>query len=175
MVNEHLHPPASSATTRQAETIIRRIDSPIGNIWLSCCQGALTRISFAPLSEHGDASSLLCEAERQLAAYFAGALHTFKLPLEPEGTLFQRRVWQEVTSIHFGSTLTYREIADRLGGSSARAVGHANAMNPLPIVVPCHRVLGSDGRLTGYLGGLERKRWLLRHEGALAHDLFSPS
>ena len=111
--------------------------------------------------------ALLREARRQLQAYFAGRLETFDLPLAPNGTDFQRRVWSALTTIPFGTTISYADLARRLSNAAAvRAVGAANGRNPIPIIVPCHRVIGSDGSLTGFGGGLNRKRWLLEHEGA---------
>jgi methylated-DNA-[protein]-cysteine S-methyltransferase len=105
---------------------------------------------------------LLVEAADQLRAYFAGELREFDLPLAPRGTAFQRRVWDAVSAIPFGATASYAEIAAVIGTPSAcRAVGAANGRNPLPVIVPCHRVVGSTGALTGYGGGLERKRALL--------------
>jgi methylated-DNA-[protein]-cysteine S-methyltransferase len=111
--------------------------------------------------------ALLDEARRQLTAYFAGRLEAFDLPLAPNGTEFQRRVWSELTKIPFGATISYADLARRVRNVAAvRAVGAANGRNPIPIIVPCHRVIGSDGSLTGFGGGLPRKQWLLRHEGA---------
>ena len=111
--------------------------------------------------------ALLDEARRQLTAYFAGRLRVFDLPLAPNGTEFQRRVWTELTKIPFGATISYADLARRVRNVAAvRAVGAANGRNPIPIIVPCHRVIGSDGSLTGFGGGLSRKQWLLRHEGA---------
>jgi len=105
------------------------------------------------------------EAERQLAAYFAGESVAFDLPLRPRGTAFQRGVWDALRAIPFGERVGYGELARRLGRPGAgRAVGHANARNPIAVVVPCHRVVGAGGGLTGYAGGLDRKRWLLDHE-----------
>ena len=101
----------------------------------------------------------------QLDAYFAGELEAFDLPLAPHGTPFQQRVWDELTRIPYGETISYLELALRLGDRKlVRAVGTANGRNPLSIIVPCHRVIGADGTLVGYGGGLERKRWLLEHE-----------
>ena len=112
------------------------------------------------------ADSLLDEARRQLVAYFAGRLRAFDLPLAPNGTEFQRRVWTELTKIPFGATISYARLARRVSSAAAvRAVGAANGRNPIPIIVPCHRVIGSDGSLTGFGGGLARKQWLLQHEG----------
>jgi len=109
---------------------------------------------------------------RQLEAYFAGTLREFDLPLAPLGTAFQRRVWDEIARIAYGKTLTYAQLAWRVGSPDAvRAVGAATGRNPLSIVVPCHRVVGTDGSLTGYAGGLERKRELLELEGLLQLQL----
>jgi methylated-DNA-[protein]-cysteine S-methyltransferase len=103
---------------------------------------------------------------RQLEEYFAGARRDFDLPMRFAGTDFQRLVWKHLTDIRYGETLSYGELARRIGNPNAsRAVGLANGRNPIPILVPCHRVIGADGSLTGYGGGLERKRWLLAHEG----------
>jgi methylated-DNA-[protein]-cysteine S-methyltransferase len=110
---------------------------------------------------------LLVEAREQLTEYFAGHLRTFDVPLAPNGTDFQRRVWSALREIRFGTTISYAELARRVSSVAAvRAVGAANGRNPIPIIVPCHRVIGSDGSLTGFGGGLPRKQWLLRHEGA---------
>ena len=111
--------------------------------------------------------SLLDEARRQLVAYFARRLRAFDVPLAPNGTDFQRRVWNALREIPFGTTISYAALARRVSNAAAvRAVGAANGRNPIPIIVPCHRVIGSDGSLTGFGGGLPRKQWLLRHEGA---------
>jgi methylated-DNA-[protein]-cysteine S-methyltransferase len=112
---------------------------------------------------------VLDEAARQLAEYFAGERTQFDLPLELHGTAFQRECWLALATIPYGQTVSYGEQARRLGlgPESARAVGAANGQNPLPIVLPCHRVIGADGSLTGFGGGLPTKRFLLEHEGAL--------
>jgi methylated-DNA-[protein]-cysteine S-methyltransferase len=111
------------------------------------------------------APAKLREASAQLAAYFAGKLLAFDLEFAPHGTEFQRRVWDELTRIPYGDTISYLELARRIGKPSAmRAVGAANGANPISIFVPCHRVIGADGTLTGYGGGLPAKRWLLDHE-----------
>ncbi len=105
------------------------------------------------------------EAVRQLRAYFAGELKRFDIPLAPEGTPFQQRVWAQLLKIGYGETTSYGELARRLGNPNAsRAVGLANGANPIPIVIPCHRVIGSSGKLTGYGGGLKTKEWLLALE-----------
>jgi methylated-DNA-[protein]-cysteine S-methyltransferase len=101
----------------------------------------------------------------ELAEYFAGARRAFDLPLAPRGTAFQQRVWDQLRALEYGATASYREIAVRIGAPTAtRAVGAANGRNPIPIVIPCHRVIGADGRLTGFGGGLELKRRLLELE-----------
>lgn len=108
------------------------------------------------------------DGRRALEAYFAGHIAAIDaLPVETGGAVFQRQVWQALRAIPAGETITYRQLAERAGRPPAiRAAGHANGSNPVSVVVPCHRVIGSDGTLTGYGGGLERKAWLLRHEGA---------
>ena len=116
-----------------------------------------------PEWRHGGAC--LKEPARQLDAYFAGELQDFDLPLKPAGTTFQLRVWELLCRIPFGETISYGELARRYGNPAAsRAVGLANGSNPIPIIIPCHRVIGSNGKLTGYGGGLETKRWLLDFE-----------
>lgn len=107
----------------------------------------------------------LTEAAQQLKAYFEGNLQDFTFQTQPQGTAFQQRVWQELLKIPFGKTTSYLELSKRLGDPKAiRAAASANGKNPLWIVVPCHRVIGSDGSLTGYAGGIWRKKWLLEHE-----------
>ena len=146
--------------------------SPIGRLELVEAGGALVAIHFdapadgSPADERGG-SALLVEAHRQLSEYFAGTRRVFDLPLRPAGTEFQRRVWHVLATVPWGTTTTYGAIAARLGlpPGASRAVGAANGANPLPVVLPCHRVIGSDGTLTGYAGGLERKALLLRLEG----------
>src|SRR2546427_12385838 len=110
----------------------------------------------------------LARARHQLDEYFARTRTTFDLPLDPPGTTFQQQVWDLLRTIPYGTTTSYGELARRLGDPRAtRAVGAANGKNPIPIIVPCHRVVGARGELTGFGGGLDRKRWLLEHEGAL--------
>ena len=110
----------------------------------------------------------------QLRAYFDGSLTGFDLPLAPQGTELQMRVWRELRNIPFGETISYAELARRIGRPTAtRAVGHSNARNPISIIVPCHRVIGADKSLTGYAGGLERKRMLLAHEAGARAPLFA--
>lgn len=146
--------------------------SPIGRLELVEEGGALVAIHFdapadgSPRHERGG-SAVLTRAHQQLSEYFAGSRHEFDLPLRPAGTEFQRRVWDVLATVPWGTTTTYGAIAARLGlpPGASRAVGAANGANPLPVVLPCHRVIGSDGTLTGYAGGLERKALLLRLEG----------
>jgi methylated-DNA-[protein]-cysteine S-methyltransferase len=150
-------------------TMQTTIASPVGPLALTVDDdGALTRLGFG----HGDASDdpRFAPAVAQLREYFAGERTAFDLPVRPEGgTAFERRVWTELLTIPYGETASYGEIAARIGHpGKARAVGRANARNPVAIVCPCHRVIGSDGSLTGFGGGLENKRTLLDLEaGAL--------
>jgi len=112
-----------------------------------------------------EADRVLADTRRQLEEYFAGERTEFDLPLDPVGTDFQLRAWEVLRTIPYGRTITYREQAVRLGGAEkSRAVGAANGRNPISIVVPCHRVVGATGSLTGFAGGLDSKEWLLRHE-----------
>ncbi|HYW29832.1 MAG TPA: methylated-DNA--[protein]-cysteine S-methyltransferase [Gaiellales bacterium] len=149
----------------------RVIDSPVGPLLLVARGGALAELLMTPFAvpeddaaQAGDAA-VLDAAERQLGDYFDGRLTAFDVPLSLEGTDFQRLVWDELVKIPFGERISYGELARRVGRpGSARAVGLANGRNPVSIIVPCHRVVGSDGTLTGYGGGLDRKAWLLDHE-----------
>ena len=165
------------------------MESPVGTLRIIANRTAITAIEFAgprpespsahssinraavrsagrPIGDRDDANPLLLEAVRQLNAYFDRDLKEFDLPLAPTGTDFQRSVWDQLSLIGYGETATYGEIATRLGKSLAasRAVGLANGSNPIPIVVPCHRVVGVNGTLTGYGGGVERKQILLELE-----------
>jgi methylated-DNA-[protein]-cysteine S-methyltransferase len=146
------------------------IPSPIGDLRLHAGPDALTRIEFSPFPESGadpDGPApdhpVLALAATQLREYFAGTRTEFSLPLAAVGTEFQHRVWDELVRIPYGRTAGYGDVAARLGlpPGASRAVGLANGRNPIPIVVPCHRVIGANGTLTGYAGGLERKRLLL--------------
>lgn len=142
----------------------RWMDSPVGGLRLHAHSGLVTRIEFdaSPVGRPA-ADPLLDEVERQLGEYFAGRRREFDLPFAADGTEFQRKVWSYLRTVRYGETVSYGQIAADLGYEPgiARAVGAANGANPLPIVVPCHRVVGSDGALTGYAGGVERKRILL--------------
>jgi methylated-DNA-[protein]-cysteine S-methyltransferase len=147
--------------------------SPIGDLRIVARDGAITAIEFSPfrapvtgepLGSREDDNPLLRRAADQLAAYFAGELTEFDLPLSPRGSTFQKSVWEQLLKIGYGETASYGEVAHRLGKTNAasRAVGLANGRNP--IVIPCHRVIGANGTLTGYAGGLERKQLLLELE-----------
>jgi methylated-DNA-[protein]-cysteine S-methyltransferase len=151
------------------------MSSPIGELRIVARDGALSAIEFTPfrqpldgrpLGDRDDDHPLLTEAVRQLTAYFARDLKEFDLPLAPHGSDFQRRVWDELLGIGYGETASYGQIAGRLGMTNAasRAVGLANGRNPIPVVIPCHRVIGANGTLTGYAGGIERKQILLSLE-----------
>jgi methylated-DNA-[protein]-cysteine S-methyltransferase len=154
------------------------IDSPVGELRLVELAGALTAIEFSPFPLVGqshdgrprgardDNQPVLVETARQLRAYFHRDLKEFDLPLAPIGTEFQQRVWTELCEIGFGETASYGQVAHRIGMTNAasRAVGLANGRNPIPIVIPCHRVIGANGTLTGYAGGLDRKQLLLELE-----------
>jgi len=146
---------------------VHTMDTPIGTLWLDADGAGLSSIAFdGAVGSHSD-DPLLRDAASQLRAYFAGALTRFDLPLSPRGTEFQRRVWDAVARVPYGTTTTYSAVAAALARPTAfRAVGAANGRNPLPIIVPCHRVIGASGALTGYGGGLERKRALLDLEAA---------
>jgi methylated-DNA-[protein]-cysteine S-methyltransferase len=153
-------------------TCYTRMESPVGPLLLVADDSGLRRIEFvngrkpvqADPQWHDDAGPLR-ETIRQLRAYFAGELETFDLGLAPEGTPFQLAVWDHLCEIPYGETISYGELARRLGKPNAsRAVGLANGANPIPIVIPCHRVIGSNGKLTGYGGGLPIKEKLLALE-----------
>lgn len=154
------------------------VSSPLGPLLLAAADGALTHVllptgTLAPFEEGASVSpssenrAVLAQAHAQLSEYFEGRRTHFTVRLSPRGTAFQRSVWSALCEIPHGQTCSYVDIARRLGRPTAsRAVGAANGQNPIAIIVPCHRVIGASGALTGYAGGLERKRWLLQHEGA---------
>ncbi len=149
------------------------LETPIGPLAISvAADGAVLGVRFGSWPEHPTPAPRQCaDVRRQLAEYFAGERRRFELELRPAGSAFQQRVWHALLDIDYGTTASYADIAARVGGS-ARAVGRANATNPIAIIIPCHRVIGADGSLTGYGGGLERKRRLLELEGALSPELF---
>jgi len=161
---------------RDQEWLVYLADTPMGPLRLCFTERGLTAIEFAekgavPASE-APPSHLLPRIEavkQQLKAYFAGQPTDFAdLALDPQGTPFQRRVWQELQKIPRGQAISYKELAARVGNPKAsRAVGQANGRNPIPLIIPCHRVIAADGTLGGYSSGLDRKRWLLHHEGVM--------
>jgi methylated-DNA-[protein]-cysteine S-methyltransferase len=161
-----------SASPAASLTCYTRIESPVGPLLLVGDDSGLRRIEFVngrkpvqPDPLWHDEAEPVRETIRQLRAYFAGELESFNLPLAPEGTPFQLAVWNRLGEIPYGGTISYGELARRLGNPNAsRAVGLANGSNPIPIVIPCHRVIGSNGKLTGYGGGLPIKEKLLALE-----------
>jgi len=157
--------------TRQTQPAVPNysvLDTPIGSLLVTADEaGAVTGLWFdgLPLAGWQRDDAALTGARDQLEAYFSGELREFDLPLAPAGTEWQRTVWDALMDVPYGTTLSYGELAARIGRPSAcRAVGAANGRNPISVIVPCHRLIGSTGSLTGYGGGLERKAWLLEHE-----------
>ena len=148
------------------------MSSPLGDLRLYADGHELTAVSLPsdePVEAEQRSSPVLDRTRQQLTDYFAGTRRVFDLPLSPRGTAFQQIVWRALTTIGYGETWSYGQLARAIGRPAAsRAVGAANGKNPLAIVVPCHRVIGANGTLTGYAGGLDAKRWLLRHEQAHA-------
>jgi methylated-DNA-[protein]-cysteine S-methyltransferase len=162
----------------QQEWVVYLPDTPVGPLRLYFSDRGLTALEFAGAdaspAPQQDAPPLHLQphieaAKRELTAYFRGDPTDFAaLTLDPQGTPFQRRVWQELQGIPCGQAISYKELAQRLGNPKAsRAVGQANGRNPIPLIIPCHRVINANGALGGFSSGLDRKRWLLRHEGAL--------
>ncbi|MEO6866129.1 MAG: methylated-DNA--[protein]-cysteine S-methyltransferase [Gemmatimonadaceae bacterium] len=159
--------------------------TPIGELLISACAEGLSSIRFegtwtrlmSPIESTDESAderaiAILRLALAELGAYFDGTLHSFSVPCFLQGTSFQKSVWTALQNIPYGQVTSYQGIADRVRNRKAvRAVGAANGQNPVPIVIPCHRVIGSDGSLTGFGGGIERKQWLLEHEGALPRCL----
>ncbi len=145
------------------------MDSPLGPVYLAADDSNLTAVSFSDNEKiipiDSPVPEVLKLARNQLEEYFLGKRTEFTIPLKPEGTLFQKQVWQELEKIPFGETNTYSELALKLGSATyTRAVGLANGRNPIAVLIPCHRIIGSGNKLTGYAGGLWRKKWLLQHE-----------
>lgn len=143
------------------------IKSPLGTTEIIGDENGISNISVLDAEKEisTEIHNVLKEAVAELQDYFAGNRHHFTFKLNPKGTDFQQKVWQELLNIPFGKTMSYLELSKKLGDVKAiRAVASANGKNPLWIVVPCHRVIGTDGSLTGYAGGLWRKKWLLEHE-----------
>jgi len=151
--------------------------SPLGILKISADEKGIKEIEFAQeefKSIQNSSSKIIKDCIKQLDEYFRGKRKSFELKLNPEGTEFQKKVWKELLKIPYGKTLSYGEIARRIKNQKAvRAVGQAIGRNPISIVIPCHRVIGGDGKLTGYASGLWRKEWLLKHEGAVSDCLLN--
>jgi methylated-DNA-[protein]-cysteine S-methyltransferase len=149
------------------------LKAPFGEFFISATNTHLVATSFRE-SVQTNPNPLTEEVKSQLEAYLKGTLEVFDLPLLPKGTEFQNRVWSELSKIPFGVSISYLELAKRLGDEKViRAAASANGKNPIPIIIPCHRVIGSDNSLIGFSGGIENKRWLLTHERIIGPDLFT--
>ncbi|MEL7834216.1 methylated-DNA--[protein]-cysteine S-methyltransferase [Fodinibius sp. Rm-B-1B1-1] len=146
-------------------------ESPIGGLTLTASANSLQSITFGDDQSEANSTSsneILDIAIKQLSEYFEGQRTSFSLPLSPEGSDFQQSIWEQLQDVPYGQTITYGALADKLGDpNKVRAVGSANGQNPIPIIIPCHRVIGANNNLVGYSGGIERKEFLLKHEGAL--------
>lgn len=159
----------------EIEKFYKVIKSPVGSLVLISNKSALIGIEFEnekvenlPNKPLKDNHPILKKAEKQLIEYFAGNRKEFDIPLKLEGTDFQKKVWQELTKIPFGKTISYQELAEKMGNKNkARAVGNANGKNPIPIIIPCHRVIEKNGKLGGFGGGLKIKKFLLQLENSL--------
>lgn len=161
--------------TPKPEVAQTSVDTPAGPLLLRATDVGLIEVTFRAEAAHSftEDHPVLNQARAWLDAYLMRGPLPAIPPLRPEGTPFQQRVWHALLQIPYGHTLSYSDLSQRLGDLKAiRAVAAANGANPLAIFIPCHRVIGSDGSLTGYAGGLERKAWLLRHEGVLPTQLF---
>ncbi|MGK7389060.1 MAG: methylated-DNA--[protein]-cysteine S-methyltransferase [Candidatus Cyclobacteriaceae bacterium M2_1C_046] len=151
-------------------TSIYTISSPVGPLKITAEEDAILAVDFTPelASSDRDLSPVVLQCANELKEYFDGRRKIFEVPLKLEGTDFQKAVWQELLKIPYGKTISYAQLSVKLGDLKAiRAVGTANGKNKIPVIIPCHRVIGSDGNLTGYSGGLDKKKWLLQHEGAI--------
>ena len=148
------------------------VQTPIGYLELTTNHIYLLSVAFTDnyLQPSGYQPNILMETTKQIGEYFRGVLKEFNLNLQPAGTDFQINVWEQVMKVPFGETVSYLEIAKLTGSkNNSRAVGLANGKNPIPIIIPCHRIIGINGKLTGYAGGLDRKKWLLNHELQFTH------
>lgn len=145
---------------------LQYIKTPLGEIGIWADDIAVKKVLFCDQqSDTENTNSITQQTAKQLNEYFLGKRSQFELPLDPEGTSFQKQIWNELVKVHFGSTKTYLYLAEKINNpKSVRAVGAANGDNPIAIIIPCHRIIGSNGKLTGYAGGMERKRWLLEFE-----------
>jgi len=149
------------------------IESPMGWMAIKANALGLTSLWFCEAEKRGEnrPNAITEQCEQELLEYFSGERKVFSVPLNPEGTPFQKRVWKVLQDLDFGKTASYLDISKILGDEKlTRAVGSANGKNPIGIIVPCHRVIGSDGSLTGYAGGMHRKKWLLQHEGVITQQ-----
>jgi methylated-DNA-[protein]-cysteine S-methyltransferase len=149
---------------------VKYVESPIGIIEIAGTGDAITDLNFVDKKQKADlpSNTVIDEAAGQLREYFNGDREEFTVPLDLEGTEFQKTVWRALLTVGYGRKVSYKYISEAVGNPKAvRAVGAANGKNPVSIIVPCHRIIGSDGSLTGYGGGIWRKEWLLRHEGCL--------
>ena len=152
------------------------IQTPLGSISIYANDKAINAVLFVKdgevINEKESQHPLIQKCVLQLNEYFAGTRRVFDLPLQQDGSMFQQSVWQQLLKIDFGKTISYMELSKRIGDVKAiRAVGTTNGKNQIAIIVPCHRVIGSDGSLTGYAGELWRKKWLLEHEGKFANGV----
>lgn len=159
---------ARTKTTTLPSITYFTYETVVGPITVSCSPEAVKGITFGPeppfIATHRE-TTLSCQAAHQLSEYFSGTRQTFNLPLDPQGTLFQKKVWQALLTIPYGETRYYKQIANQIGcPKGARAIGMANNRNPIAIVIPCHRVIGKQGSLVGYAGGLALKEQLLNIE-----------
>ena len=150
-------------------TYIASFSSPVGIVEITATHTHVTSVLFVeqarPETEETARPAVLTQAIEELQQYFSGERTTFTVPYMQQGTPFQQTVWQALTTIPYGQTASYKQIATHIGNEKAvRAVGMTNSKNQLTILVPCHRIIGSNGKLTGYAGGMERKKWLLEHE-----------
>jgi methylated-DNA-[protein]-cysteine S-methyltransferase len=144
--------------------------SPIGNIEITSCDSSIHSLKFVEALGNNSKQQpkVLKDCYTQLKEYFAGERTDFTMPLQQEGTAFQKQVWNELLTISIGKTISYLDLSKKINNIGAiRAVGTANGKNKIAIIVPCHRVIGNDGKLTGYSGGLHRKKWLLEHEAKM--------
>ena len=149
------------------------MESPIGWVAIKADDMGLTSLWFCEAEEKGESkpNAITEQCEQEIREYFAGERKVFTVPLNPEGTPFQKRVWRALLGLDFGQSASYLDISKILGDEKlTRAVGSANGKNPIAVIVPCHRVIGSDGSLTGYAGGMQRKKWLLQHEGVITQQ-----
>jgi methylated-DNA-[protein]-cysteine S-methyltransferase len=160
-----------------SSTLYSPLDWPLGRLWMTSDGETLTGLYFTDGREQIDPSAwtrddragIFARVREQLREYWEGGRREFDLPLKPAGTPFQQRVWQRISDVPFGGTISYRDLAERAGSpASSRAAGLATGRNPISIIIPCHRIVGSNGSLTGYGGGLDRKRALLDFEATVA-------